>query len=125
MRHEHDVLIVEDDDDSRDALVALLETVGVRARAAQSGGEALALLRRGPAPCLILLDFRMRDLDGAAFLAELRAERAVEIPVVLITGDIEAAARARELGVQDVVVKPIDPGAIGELVVRHCGGGTS
>jgi CheY-like chemotaxis protein len=62
-------------------------------------------------------------MDGSGFLAELRAARTDRIPVVLITGDIEAAARTRALGVQDVVLKPIDPRALGALIVKHCARG--
>lgn len=122
MRHDHDVLIIEDDDDSRDALAALLANGNVAVRTASTGRGALDLLETGFAPCLILLDFRMRDMDGSGFLAELRAARTDRIPVVLITGDMEAATRTRELGVQDVVLKPIDPRAMGALIVKHCAG---
>jgi two-component system, OmpR family, response regulator len=121
MPHDHDVLIVEDDDDSRDGLAALLANGDIRVRTASTGRAALGLLAAGFAPCLILLDYRMRDMDGGVFLAELRAGRGDGIPVVLITGDIEAAARTRELGVQDAVLKPIDPRAVGALIVKHCG----
>jgi two-component system NtrC family response regulator len=120
MPHDHDILIVEDDDDSRDGLAALLGNGNVRARTASTGREALGLLRSGFAPCLILLDYRMRDMDGGGFLAELRSGATDHIPVVLITGDIEAAARTRELGVQDAVLKPINPRAVGALIVKHC-----
>ena len=121
MPHDHDILIVEDDDDSRDGLAALLRNGDIRVRTASTGREALGVLESGFGPCLILLDYRMRDMDGGSFLVALRSGGAESTPVVLITGDIEAAARTRELGVQDAIVKPIDPRAIRELVAKHCG----
>ena len=63
------VLIVEDDADTRDMLQALLSIAGFNAVAAEDGLEGLHLLRtvrhRAPdLPCLVLLDLKMPRLGG-------------------------------------------------------------
>jgi CheY-like chemotaxis protein len=65
------VLVIEDDDDARDALVRLLQTFGVYARAARDGQEALQLVPEVQ-PAVILCDLQMPRLDGVEFVKRLR-----------------------------------------------------
>jgi two-component system OmpR family response regulator len=64
------ILVVEDDPDIREMLVASLSEEGV-AQGAADGQEALEVLARGPAPTVILLDLRMPRLSGEGFLRAL------------------------------------------------------
>src|SRR6476619_5014674 len=61
---QHLVLVVDDVDATRDAIVAMLETNGFDVRGAASGIEALDLLQAGFRPCAMLLDLRMPEVDG-------------------------------------------------------------
>src|SRR5687768_12578464 len=60
------VLLVDDDRDIREVTAAILTTAGYSVQTACNGREALDLLR-SMRPSLILLDFNMPMLDGAAF----------------------------------------------------------
>src|SRR4029078_11439806 len=81
------VLIVEDDADTREMLAALLSTRGFHAVAAEDGLEALHLLRtvrrRAPdVPCLVLLDLKMPRLGGLEFRrAQLGDPTVASVPV--------------------------------------------
>lgn len=118
------VLLVDDNDDhrflSRRALAALPPERRVALTLAPDGDEALARCRApGPLPDLVLLDIKMPRRDGFEVLAALRADPATRgLPVVMFTssengGDV---ARAKSLGADDYVTKPLDPRAFGEAV---------
>ena len=97
------VLIIEDDEDIRGALVEYLSEVGYEMSAAENGAEALSLLERGPRPDVVVLDSAMPVLDGAATLARLRANPSwADIPVVLASAD----ARSHALGADRCLTKP-------------------
>jgi signal transduction histidine kinase/DNA-binding response OmpR family regulator len=82
---EHPVLIVEDDDGTRDLLRKTLERGGWNVAEAQNGRIALDRIRDAQ-PDLILLDLMMPEMDGFEFLTELRKEPDWRtIPVVVIT----------------------------------------
>src|SRR5437763_11246133 len=95
------VLIVEDDADTRDMLAALLATEGFHAVAAEDGLEALHLLRavrhRAPdAPCLVLLDLAMPRLGGYEFRrAQLGDPIVAAVPVAIVSGATDAEERAQ------------------------------
>jgi CheY-like chemotaxis protein len=100
------VLIVEDDADIADTLAAILEQRGYRAETAADGAEALARLRHGPVPSLILLDLMMPVMDGIQFRrAQLAARELASIPVVVLTAD---AGQRPPLGVAGWLLKPVD-----------------
>src|SRR5690242_12286113 len=53
------VLVVDDDQDTLDAMTMVLETAGVRVRTAASGFAAIDAVVAGLRPCLVLMDLRM------------------------------------------------------------------
>ena len=64
------ILVVEDDEDAREAMVALLQMKGYRAVPAGNGKEALDYLHQAPVPDLIILDLWMPVMDGWQFRRE-------------------------------------------------------
>ncbi len=115
-----DVLVVEDDAASRDALVALLGLRGYATAAARNGAEALTYLDCHEPPRVILLDLMMPVMDGWHFLrARKGLPRLADIPVVLCTaeGSLDPAA-ARALGADDLLQKPADPDKLLDAVRR-------
>jgi CheY-like chemotaxis protein len=81
------VLIVDDDEDLRLTLLAILDGEGFRARCAANGAEALEILRGDPLPGLILLDLTMPEMNGWDFLTRIDANpRWHQIPVALTSG---------------------------------------
>ena len=80
------VLIVDDDLASRKALEAVLADEGYTVATAADGGAALAYLRSGHKPDVILLDLMMPVLDGWDFRTEQKRDPALaDIPVVAIS----------------------------------------
>jgi two-component system response regulator MprA len=120
--HRHQVLIVDDDEDVREALAAFLTACGDEAIAAVDGIEGLAKLAAGIDICLVLLDVRMPRLDGWAFReAQLANPALAGVPVVIVTGDGPGhQARANTLGVCQLLTKPVDPGNLRTAIDRHC-----
>jgi CheY-like chemotaxis protein len=93
--------VIEDDADIREVMIEALVAEGHRAAAAASGTAALAQLRDGMKPELILLDSNMAGMNGAAFRAEqLRDPALADIPVLLLSGGGDLAELAASLQVQ-------------------------
>ena len=120
------VLIVEDDADTRGMLAALLATEGFHTVAAEDGLEALHLLRtvrhRAPeVPCLVLLDLKMPRLSGTEFRrAQLGDPTVASVPVAVMSGATDAEQRAKALGAVATVTKPIDFDLLLDVVRRYC-----
>jgi len=120
------ILIVEDDGETRELLVALLATHGFHAVSAEDGLEALHLLRtvrrRAPQePCLVLLDLTMPRLSGFEFRrAQLGDPTVASVPVAVMSGAIDIEQRAEALGAVATVAKPIDFNVLLDVVRRYC-----
>lgn len=119
------MLVVDDNDDVREALVTLLGMHGYRASGESSGVAALQRLRSGFRPSVVLLDLRMPEMDGWTVWAKMHAEPALaSIPVIMVSGDPEQSRRAEALGVRNFVRKPIDADTLIATVARYCDKGT-
>jgi PAS domain S-box-containing protein len=89
------ILVVEDDQPTRDTLCRSLASMGYVAHVAVNGRSGLDWLANHPAPSLILLDLMMPEMDGFEFLRELRQRPAfVDVSVIVLT--------AKELTAEDV-----------------------
>ena len=116
------VLIVEDNDATREALALLLQTGGYTTAEAANGREALAYLRAHEPPRLVLLDLMMPVMNGWEFLRERRKDpEMAEVPVVLFTaaGGLDAPA-VWALGANDVLHKPANPDDLLAAAGRYC-----
>ena len=104
------ILVVDDDAGNRDLLRRRLERRGHQVLTASSGAEALAAIET--AICdVVLLDLVMPDMDGAAVLSKIRADRrSRSLPVVMLSGmkDLDAVVRCIELGADDYLTKPFE-----------------
>jgi CheY-like chemotaxis protein len=117
----HRILLIDDDPDSTEAFRAVLEMAGFEVVVAFHGADALAILRDDRNFCTILLDLVMPVMDGRAFReAQQRDPVLADIPVVILSGDVELADEARQMGVADYLPKPPDPGALVHLIERRC-----
>jgi len=105
-----ELLVVEDDRNVGDGLVAYLRGEGFGVRLARSLAEARAQL--APAPALVVLDWMLPDGQGLDLLRELRG-----VPVIFLTarGELVDRVVGLEAGACDYVVKPFEPR---ELVAR-------
>jgi len=101
------VLVVDDDQDIRDALCELLEDEGYHAVAAANGQDALVYLKSREPPCVILLDLMMPVMDGWQFCAEQR-RTGDQTPIVLLSAAGGLPAHAEELCAAAFIAKPFD-----------------
>jgi diguanylate cyclase (GGDEF)-like protein len=102
------VLVVDDDEHTRNLLRDLCEGAGYRTSLAENGQLALEALAK-EVPDLVLLDLMMPFKDGFAVLKIIRESAAwKELPVIILTamGDIEGKLKGMELGADDYVTKP-------------------
>jgi CheY-like chemotaxis protein/anti-sigma regulatory factor (Ser/Thr protein kinase) len=114
------VLVVDDDDDSRDLIACLLAEQGASVLGASSADEAMRQLEVG-GPDVLLSDIAMPEVDGYALLRRIRAmpvERGGRIPAVALTAYARAVdgERAFSAGFQAHVTKPVDQEALTAVV---------
>jgi len=84
------ILLVEDDQLSREALAYILEVEGYLVDTAQDGKAALDLLHRCPRPSVILLDLGLPIISGYEFIDRQKNEPQIaDIPTVVITAMFE------------------------------------
>lgn len=125
------VLLVEDDEESGQALKGMLEKRGMVVRMVRRGEEALSILLGQPSPVdapaaipgtaaspgisrqtvfdVLVADIRLDGMSGVDLLRAIR-EKNLEFPVILLTGydSLESAVQAVRLGAQDYILKPLD-----------------
>jgi CheY-like chemotaxis protein len=117
------VLLIDDDTDSVQAFVLFLKYHGVEAVTAEDGDQALALLRGGLTPCLIILDLMMPGKDGFAFRSEQLADPGLKnIPIVVCSAAYDGRGAAGRMGAVNFVQKPAEPQALLAIVKQYCPG---
>ena len=105
------VLVVEDNEDSRDALCALLTRVGVVCRGVADGRAALALLE-DVQPAIVVLDVGLPEMDGLEVARRIRAHpRHGSVRLIALTGYGRATDRRATIdaGFDYHLVKPVEP----------------
>jgi DNA-binding NtrC family response regulator len=100
------ILVVDDDAAMTSAVCEVLRQSGYLALSAQSGSEALEIVKR-ERPDLLISDLRMTEMSGHQLQQELQTV-APDLPVVIITafGTIESAVESMKLGARDFITKP-------------------
>ena len=102
------ILVVEDDEATRESVVIKLQKKGFEADGAKDGREALEKIRKNPSCLGILLDLRMPNKDGFMFMEEKNKDGALRsIPVVIFSnlGQDEFIERATQLGAKGYLIK--------------------
>jgi CheY-like chemotaxis protein len=105
------ILVIEDDGDTRHALGKCLASLFPDSRVMMSeSGEAGLELARHSRPDVILLDLRLRGIQGFEFADRLREAVPVPIPIVALTGDMspDTLLRAEAAGFAAFLRKPAD-----------------
>jgi len=112
------ILVVEDDDDIRNAIVDLLETEGYSTESAVNGKDALDKLDVIPKPCLVLLDMMMPIMNGREFLdTVMKNSHLAPIPVLIVSA---VADKTNTEGSVGFLKKPIDIEVVLKVVGQYC-----
>ena len=119
-------LVVDDNAYARAISAAGLKKLGV-GEVVEADGGAAAILRLMSEPFdLMLMDWYMPDVSGAGVMTVLRDPRfgaAAQVPVILMTAyaSRDNVSRARQLGVNEVLVKPFTTDQLGTALGRVLG----
>ncbi|HET8541096.1 MAG TPA: MASE1 domain-containing protein [Anaeromyxobacter sp.] len=115
------ILVVDDDDAMRDNIREVLERDGWEVQEARNGAEALDAVTRF-APAVVLLDYRMPDMDGGELSRRL-ATRTASPEIVLLTAATHARELAMQHGVRFYVPKPFAPRHLLGTIAQAAGAG--
>src|SRR6185503_5611646 len=115
------VLVIDDDEEHRTLVKAMLVSVGHEVEEAKDGGQGLQLVGKRR-PDLVLTDISMPGLDGHAVISAIRARHA-NVPVIAISGGgaipkDELLTKAASLGAVEVIVKPFEFRQLAGAVAR-------
>jgi len=116
------ILIAEDNDLVSLTLEEQLKSLGYEVVGIAKSGTEACLLAPRLSPDLIIMDFRMPEMDGAS--AAIRIQEEISVPILMLTAyaDRETARKAEEAGVMGYLVKPVEenelPPAINVALAR-------
>ncbi|OAN44096.1 hybrid sensor histidine kinase/response regulator [Magnetospirillum moscoviense] len=124
------ILVVDDNEASRDLLDVLLQGFGCTVAQAASGEEAIAELRRvvragEPGYDVVLMDYMMPGMDGIEAARRIASDdRVIQAPIMAMVtayGREEVMTQAAEAGLSGFLVKPVSPSALLETVLGLLG----
>ena len=120
------VLLVEDDEDTREVLRLILESDGIEVAVARDGLDALnrigQLREQDPrSPSVIVLDYMMPRCSGPQFRQRQLADPEIaDVPVILVSAVSDLSSRAALLKPFAMLQKPIDPNRLTSVVREAC-----
>jgi signal transduction histidine kinase len=116
------LLVVDDEADHRALLAATLAPLGFAVTQVDGVAQCLAAVRDSP-PDAVLLDINLADGSGWQAVAALRAAGLADLPIVMVSANIEESARAGQpaAAVQGFVGKPLQPAELYEVLGRALG----
>lgn len=114
------VLLVDDDPAVLDSTTMMLELMGCQVFAASDGDVAVDLLKSGVQPDVLVTDYRLPRCFGTELIERARDELGVNLPAVLITGDMSGVAtRVENLGDVVLLQKPTKPNDLIDAIEDH------
>jgi len=122
-----DVLVVDDDEVLLQTAEDTLASLGVAAECAKSGAEAIGMIssrhREGRSYDLVILDWKMPDMDGIETAHRIRSEINERIPILLISAydRSEVEDEAKKAGVDGFVSKPLYRSTLYEKISQLLG----
>lgn len=115
------ILVVEDDNELREAVCDTLLLAGFTVKSACSAEIALRTLERCEID-MVVSDVNMEGMDGIELLQRIRQTNA-GLPVLIVTAfaDVSKAVSAIKLGAVDFMMKPFEPGLLVETIKQQIG----
>ena len=115
------VLVIDDNDATRNGLVQLLNLRGYRTAAAANGRDGLECLRGDRAIAVVVLDLTMPVTDGYWFRTAQRADPTIaHIPLIVFTGAGDAQLDEALLAGAHVLHKPLGIPQLLDTIASHC-----
>jgi len=113
------VLVVDDDDETRELFSDVLHEAGAEVRTACDAKEAVRAVIQWP-PTVIVCDLAMPQMDGVALQREVRTmDHARSIPAIAVTGvRLRDRVAALEAGFRELVTKPLAPDDLVAVVAK-------
>ena len=118
------ILIVEDNNDSREIMGLFITKMGYQAIKAKNSTEAIALAEL-EAPDLIFMDMELPDLDGIKTTAIIRKNpKTAHIPVAALTAWISELwqEKALRVGIATYLIKPVSPQMLKQTIEEYASG---
>lgn len=117
------VLVVDDSEAVRLLVQKILENLGIRSVLLAASAKEGLVLSASHLPDLVITDYQMEQMNGAQFVGALRRSPTSainKVPIIMLTGhsEREVLQEAVDVGVNDFVVKPIEPKKLCERVLR-------
>src|SRR6266566_4800880 len=118
LMNKHSILVVDDDQSTRQYLTDFLSSRGYSVACLDSGNGILRRLAASP-PSAMLLDLRMPGVSGLDVLAQVRTlERPAPVIVLSGLGEITTVVKAMKMGASDYLVKPFEEQEL-ELAIEN------
>jgi CheY-like chemotaxis protein len=121
------MLVVDDSPASREILKGYLENAGFTVVTAGSGEDAIAVLRdnAGGTPFLMIVDWKMPDLDGIMTIEKIRGEPGIPDPAAIIMVSAynvdEIRNKSADIGIRGFLPKPVSPSALMDAITGVIG----
>ena len=115
------ILIVEDNNDSREILGLFVTKIGHHPIKARNSNEAI-ILAEAEEPDIIFMDLDLPDADGIKTTAMLRQNpKTSHIPVVAVTAWMSALSeeKAGKVGIVTYLIKPVSPQTLKETIEEY------
>ena len=114
------ILLVDDDNQVREIIRAMLHELGYRVLEAGSGGAALDMMQRDPNVELLIVDFAMPGMNGAELARHVRSKRPT-LPIIFATGFVDRVALA---GIDEscIIGKPFSETELAEKIAAVLAG---
>lgn len=119
------ILVVDDDPDILEGIIAILESQDYRLATARDGVECLEILN-AEKPDLLILDLLMPRMDGWGVIRKIRSDpKFADMPIMILTTVVEDASRRRyeletglAMDIQEYIQKPAKPTTLLQLVEK-------
>jgi CheY-like chemotaxis protein len=115
------ILIVEDNNDSREILSLFITKIGYQPVKASNSKEAI-IYAEAECPELIFMDLNLPDADGIKTTAMLKKnQKTSHIPVVAVTASMSALweEKALKVGIATYLIKPVSPQTLKEAIEKY------
>lgn len=118
----HKLLVVDDEHDICDFVKTFFKDRGFQVSVALNGEEALSVIKKDR-PDLVLLDIKMKGMDGLAALKHIKElDRSIKIIMVTALEDQDKVREAYKLGACDYITKPLILDYLEQAVLKNLKG---